>query len=241
MLGRACGRGRGGRGRPGDAGDRRGAAGGVGGGRRRRGDDRHGRARHRRHRTAAGGGGGAVGVRRVHRADEPVAQSHERTQARHRQWCSRRDDAGRHRGHARARDVGRLRHDGGAVEGGGGGARSRDAGASDVPPRDRPRAVARRPGRDLRRRRADRERRVREPAVWRGVHRAGVRGGHGGDREPRAVRDKRGAGDADRSRGTASSRPTVASGRGSSSCCSRRASWGRISRSSGSGRTTWRV
>ena len=131
-------------------------------------------------------------LRRVHRADQPVAQPHARPQAGHRRGRARRDDARRHRGHARARDGGRLRHDGGALARRWRRCSTRGTRAHVTCPRGTDLELAldgragisddgelTRPGR------------VRQPAVRRGVHRAGVRRGDDRRGEPRAARDQR--------------------------------------------------
>ena len=71
----------------------------------------------------------------VHRADQPIAQPHERAQGGQRRRRARRDDAGRHRGDARARDGRRLRPDGGPLARRRGAARRRDASARVTCPR----------------------------------------------------------------------------------------------------------
>ena len=88
---------------------------------------------------------------------------------------------------ARARDGDRLRRDGGAVEGGRGrcstAARGRTSRARAAPISSWRSTGA---AGIVRRRRTDRAGRVRQPAVRRGVHRAGVRGGDARGVEPRA-------------------------------------------------------
>ena len=83
---------------------------------------------------------------------------------------ARRDDAGRDRGHARARDGDRLRADGGAVACDRAAAEPGQLRARQRPGRHRSGVEPGRTGRRRRRRRPDRARRVRQPAGGGGVH-----------------------------------------------------------------------
>ena len=82
--------------------------------------------------------------------------------------------------------------------------------------------------------------RVREPALRRGVHRAGVRRRHRGRIERRSARDQRGPGEAHGGGGPARRGRRADSAPSSSSCCSPTVSLGPTSPSSASGRTIGR-
>ena len=222
MLGRSAGRGRGGRGRRGHAGDRRGAARGGGGGRRRRGAGGDGRARDRRHRAAA-------------------ARSRPRCAPA---TCSSRRRAGRSATRARASapptdgargatmpgvtedmlarvmavDFDTMAARSRAVAD----AARRGTAARTSPARAAPTSTLELDGRagiaddgDLTAPGAFGNLPCGEgfiaPLERRGTDRRG---------EPRAARDQRGAGDADRRTRAGSSRPRAASGPSTSSCCS---------------------
>ena len=181
-------------------------------------------------------------MRRVHRADAAARSATRRARKRAtRQRRAWRDDAGRHRGHARPRDGRRLRRDGVAIARRRGAARPGHARARHVPAGHRPRARAPRPRRDRRRRRAHGARRVREPALRRGVHRAGVWRGHG-----RRVAASRRSGSSEEpghahgGGGPASSRPTAGSDPTFIELLHAHGEPGRTWPSSASGRTTGR-
>ena len=137
----------------------------------------------------------------------PTIQSLSHTDSaprRHRSRRADRHDARRHRRDAGPGDGRRhdelLRKRGAAV---GRGARRRRGGADHLRARLRPAARARGPDRDRRRRRAQRARRLRQPALRRGLHRA-ARGDGGGNARRRRLdrrrRQGRRAGRAHRSR-----------------------------------------
>ena len=127
-------------------------------------------------------------MRRLHRPGVAVAESHARPQARERGRRPRRDDAARHRRHARPADVDRLRPPPQPLARDRRPPRQGHRGPRDLPARDRPTARPPRPPGHRRRRRPHGARRVRQPPVRRGVHRAGR--GRGDDVRPLDRRDR---------------------------------------------------
>ena len=150
------------------------AAGRGRGRRRRRGAGRDLRARLARRRAARDGRRGDGGGRRRPRADGPVALAHRRPQARQRGRRPDRHPARRHRGDAGPGDE---RRHGGAAPPGPGGRRRRSTAAprraSPAPTAATCASASRGAKGDPRRRRAHRARRLRQPALRRGVHRPG--------------------------------------------------------------------